>query len=289
MPAKLEAHLLACSSMARAMTLQDHTYEDIHVLLGYYHPTIDLLQHPPTPTQDEWNMIMVSGPPKHHHNAYVGIVPQYCSIFSASCKQCEWLQAHQITTIDGTHALESKCAECDGVHGVHYVRGCLLASDLTIAVLSVSEKQACPAVHTVAKRALILLDWLNHPQQSTADAHVILPGSNVTLATKIKQELVRLLHRLLRPHLSNPGVHVDRVFFFGIPALMTEWVLHEEQNPWLSELCTMLMLRAPEAALLLVSQAKVSSQEDQQQLLRCCDSIWWIVCECYFAAPGFCL
>ena len=59
--AKLVRHLLAGSSMACAMILQDHTFEDDHVPLGYYNPASDLLQqHAPTPTQDEWQMIMVN-------------------------------------------------------------------------------------------------------------------------------------------------------------------------------------------------------------------------------------
>ena len=65
--AKLVAHLLARSSMA-AMMLQDHTFEDDHVPLGYYHPASDLLQHPPTPTQQEWQIIMVHSPSTHQLN-----------------------------------------------------------------------------------------------------------------------------------------------------------------------------------------------------------------------------
>ena len=150
--------------------------------------------------------------------------------------------------------------------------------------------QTPAVVQTLDERALILLDWLNHPQQSTADAQTTMPDSDVPLTITIKQELIRLLHRLLIPHLSNPEVYVDTIFFIGIPALMTEWVLHEEQNPWLSELCTMLMMRAPGPARLIVTQIRGSTvQEEKHQLIRCCTSIWWIFCECYFSASGFCL
>ena len=155
--------------------------------------------------------------------------------------------------------------------------------------LELSSVFLTPAVlQELAEKALILLDWLNHPQQLTADAQDTLKDSNVPVAIPTKQELIRLLHRLLRPHLPNPKIIANTVFFLGIPALMAEWVVHEEQNPWLSELCTMLMLRAPGAARLLVIRIYAFTPEDHQQLIRCCTSIWWIFCDTLLLLASAC-
>ena len=140
-------------------------------------------------------------------------------------------------------------------------------------------------LQTIAARALCTLDWLNSPSQIQCRLqHEPIQRLQILL----KQELIKLLHRLLAGHLLDPELGVVTTFCVGVPALLQDWLLIRDESPLLTELCVALMQRAPGLAQSYGDKPKAASQDAmdhmvtdrvQQQKTRCWTGLWWLFCE----------
>lgn len=140
-------------------------------------------------------------------------------------------------------------------------------------------------LQTIAARALCTLDWLNSPSQIQCRLQYE-PVQRLQIL--LKQELIKLLHRLLAGHLLDPELDVLTTFCGGLPALLQDWLLFRDKSPLLTELCMALIQRAPRLAQSYGDKPKDASQDAMDNMVtdrvekhntRCWTGIWWLFCE----------
>lgn len=137
-------------------------------------------------------------------------------------------------------------------------------------------------------RALLAMDWLNHEDQANMRS-----SSQDTLHqyTQLKLQLIKLVHRVLMPHLNASNASkpdLNRLILHGLPALLQDWLLLENSVPELRTLCLRLMDAAPHVLQQLVAKYMASHEAfqekntstDSYQLQCCLVNIWWLFCEC---------